>query len=89
MIRFVVLLLSAFAVPFVVHGLVTLVRGKGFRPVPTKMRGRLWLVAVGFVLDALLLALVIGQTPRVLGERYVPAHLEDGKLIPGRFEAER
>lgn len=89
MIRFLVLVLSAFAVPFVVHGLVTLARGKGFRPLPTKMRGRLWLAAAGFALVALLLALIIGQTPRVLGERYVPAHLEEGKLIPGRFEVER
>lgn len=89
MIRFLVLLLSAFAVPFVAHGLVTLARGKGFRPFPRLMRGRLWLVAAGFVLDALLLALIIGQTPRVLGERYVPAHLEGGQLIPGRFEVVR
>lgn len=86
MIRFLLLLLAIFAVPFVAHGLVTLARGTGFRPLPTKLRGRLWLVALGFALDALLLAFIIAQTPLVVGERYVPAHMEGGQLIPGRFE---
>lgn len=86
MIRFIVLLIGAFALPFLAHGGVTLLRGHGFRPVPTRVRGRLWLTAVGLVLAAALLALLIGRAPRVLGERYIPAHMEDGVLVPERFE---
>jgi hypothetical protein len=86
MIRFIVLLAGAFALPFLVHGGVTLLRGHGFQPLPTRVRGRLWLAAIGLVLAAALLALLIGQTPRVLGERYIPAHMENGVLVPERFE---
>lgn len=86
MIRFIVLLAIAFALPFVLHGLVTLALGRGFRLVPTRLRGRLWLGVAGLVLAIALLVDLIGRSPRVLGERYVPAHMEGTTLVPGRFE---
>lgn len=86
MIRFIVLLAGAFILPFLLHGAVTLARGNGFRPFPTRVRGRLWLTAAGLGLAAGLLAVLIGQTPKVLGERYIPAHMENGVLVPERYE---
>ena len=86
MIRLIAVLILAFLVPFVLHGLLTLLRGRGFVPLPTSLRGKLWLIAAGLVLAVITLVSLMGQAPRALGERYIPAHLENGVLVPERFE---
>lgn len=84
--RLITLLVLAFLVPFVVHGGATLVRGRGFQPLPTLPRGRLWLVATGFALALTTLIGFMGRAPQALGDRYIPAHMEGSVLVPGRFE---
>jgi len=86
MIRLIVLLGIAFVLPFGIHGLVTLARGRGIRPLPLSLRGRLWLAVAGLVLALGVLIGLMGQAPKSLGDRYVPAHMEGSVLVPGRFE---
>ncbi len=88
MIRLIGLLVVAFLLPFVIHGLVTLVRGKGFRPMPFLLRGKMWLAAIGLVLAAGTLFSLMGYAPHALGERYIPAHMEGSVLVPGKFVPE-
>jgi hypothetical protein len=85
MIRLIAILVGAFLLPFVAHGCTTLVRGRGFRPLPYTTRGKLWLVAFGLVLSAAALISLLGSAPKVLGERYIPAHMEGNVLVPGKF----
>jgi multisubunit Na+/H+ antiporter MnhB subunit len=86
MVRLIALLTLAFLVPFVAHGVVTIARGRGFQPLPTKLRGRLWLVVIGAGLALATLLSLMGRAPQSLGERYIPAHMEGSVLVPGRFE---
>jgi hypothetical protein len=79
MTRLILLLAAAFLLPFVVHACVTLVRGRGLRPLPTAWRGKLWLVAIGLLFS------LMGRAPHALGDIYIPAHMEGNVLVPGRF----
>jgi hypothetical protein len=46
----------------------------------------IWLVGIGLGLAAGVLAFVHIGFGTQEGGRYVPAHVENGKLVPGRFE---
>jgi hypothetical protein len=88
MIRLIGLLVVAFLLPFVIHGVVTLIRGKGFRPLPFLLRGKIWLVIIGLLLAVGTLFSLMGRAPPALGERYIPAHMEGSVLVPGKFVPE-
>ena len=85
MIRLIALLAVAFLVPFAVHACVTLARGRGFRPLPSTTRGKLWLVAIGLIFALATLFSLMGRAPDTLGERYIPAHMDGNVLVPGKF----
>ena len=86
MIRLIALLVVAFLLPFLIHGFLTLVRDRGFRPLPSALRGRIWLVAFGLICSLGTLVSLMGRAPNALGDHYIPAHLEGSVLVPGRFE---
>jgi hypothetical protein len=46
----------------------------------------LWLAGAGLVLAASVLALVAVRFSGETGGVYIPAHLKDGKVVPGHFE---
>ena len=84
MVRFILILLTLFAVPFLgfhIAALITQRRHSDARvvyPWATLTLAGLILVLIGFVG----LSHYDGGTP---GMRYVPAHMENGKFIQGRF----
>jgi hypothetical protein len=86
MIRLLLPLTIALILPFIAHGCVTALRGRGFRPLPVPFRGKLWLVAIALAFVLATFFAFLERAPEALGDRYVPAHMEGGVLVPGRFE---
>ena len=81
MLRRYGLILFAFALPFLVYWLYAIWRARsGVRdPWPTTI-----LILAGAVLAAETLAIAALDEPRVRDGRYIPAHMENGKLVPAR-----
>jgi hypothetical protein len=74
-----------FLVPFVVFAIYLALRAK-FPLAMEHWRGRLsWLVVAGLAAAAAGLIALNLLAPRGHG-RYIPAHLENGVIVPGRFE---
>jgi hypothetical protein len=83
-------MLFALALPFIAYGLYAAWRGRtglrdpGLRdPWPTTI-----LLLAGAALAAETLAVTALDEPRIRDERYVPAHLDNGRLVPGQFVPE-
>ena len=75
-----------FALPFAAFALYLVVRAKFPLAVEHWTRGRLsWLALAGLLAAAGGLLAANLSAPRGFG-RYVPAHLEKGIIVPGRFE---
>ncbi|PWR22699.1 DUF6111 family protein [Zavarzinia aquatilis] len=86
--RIILLYLAAFALPFVSY-LMWLRFERWRERLPPEKRPLPW---VPLVAIALMLAIMVtlglaflGGEPA--GGRYIPAHMQDGKLVPGRIEA--
>lgn len=83
MLRFALILLATFALPFIVWMVMRLIKGGPPTPAPTPI-----LLGAGFacsVIALMVLALTeIGQGSR--DGAYAPPSLEDGQIRPGRFE---
>lgn len=78
--------LGLFLAPFAAFAIYLIVRARYPLAVEHWTRGRLgWLTLAG--LAAAMLGLLLGNllAPRGHG-LYVPAHLENGVIVPGRFE---
>ena len=84
MIRPVAIEVALFLVPFAVYALfLWATRAKVFDPERWSLRTLIWLTASAFVLmlgSFLILAQFSGAPS---GSTYIPAHLEDGRLVPG------
>jgi Family of unknown function (DUF6111) len=85
MMRPPVTLLALFLVPFVAYAVFVLIaRRQGFRRGYWRLRTLMTLAIVGLLLvlgNLLYLAQFSGAAP---GSTYEPAHIEDGRLVPGR-----
>jgi hypothetical protein len=84
MIRAIAEAILVFLVPFVLFGIVLALTGRNPLQRDLWTERRLILAALG--LGCVILVFVVGG---ILGDRptgaYVPAHMEDGRLVPGRF----
>ena len=77
---------ALFLVPFVAFALYLVLRARFPLAVEHWTRGRLsWLAIAGLAAAALGLILLDAFAPRGTG-RYVPAHIVNGVIVPGRFE---
>ena len=85
MIRPVFTEIALFAAPFIIYALYAWVTRAGmFDPEAWSWSAIGWLTIIAFVLmlgSFLVIAHFSGAPP---GSTYVPAHIEDGKLVPGR-----
>jgi hypothetical protein len=84
MIRPIFTEVALFVLPFAVYALYLLVtRAEVFDPEEWGLKTLTWLTGAGLVLmvaSFVLLAQFSGAPP---GSTYVPAHVEDGRLVPG------
>ena len=84
MIRPVAIEVALFLVPFAVYALfLWATRAKVLDPERWSLRTLIWLTASAFVLmlgSFLILAQFSGSPS---GSTYIPAHLENGRLVPG------
>lgn len=86
MVRVVILHVLLFAVPFLLYAAHLWRRGlRPDDPISWKGAPVIWLAVIGGVLVAVSLT-ALGTLTGASGGRYVPAHIEDGRLVPGRFE---
>jgi hypothetical protein len=87
MIRPVLTEFALFVAPFVAYTIFLLVTRAGILdPQSWSARILIWLTGIGLVLmivSFLLIAHFSGAPP---GSTYVPAHIEDGKFIPGQVK---
>jgi hypothetical protein len=78
--------LGLFLLPFAVFAVYLALRLKFPLAIEHWTRGRLsWLALAGLVAAAVGLVGINALAPRGHG-RYVPAHLQNGVIVPGRFE---
>ena len=78
--------LALFLSPFVIYAIYLVVHARYPLEVEYWTRGRLSLMTlVGLAMAVLGLVTVNAFAPRSRG-LYVPAHVENGVLVPGRFE---
>jgi hypothetical protein len=84
MIRPVLIELALFLTPFVLYALfLWATRARVFEPERWSLNTIIWLTFAAFALmlgSFLVLAQFSGAPP---GSTYVPAHMEDGKFVPG------
>ena len=86
MIRALFETVGLFLAPFARFALYLALRLRYPLAVEHWTRGRLsWLALTGLAAATLGLALLTALAPRGHG-RYVPAHIENGIIVPGRFE---
>jgi hypothetical protein len=75
-----------FLAPFALFAAFLAIRARFPLAVEHWTRGRLsWLTLTGLAAAALGLILLNALAPRGHG-RYIPAHIENGVIVPGRFE---
>jgi hypothetical protein len=78
--------LGLFFAPFALFAVYLVLRARFPLAMGEWTRGRLsWLTLTGLAAAAFGLLLANVSAPRGHG-RYVPAHLENGVIVPGRFE---
>jgi hypothetical protein len=88
MFRQILVELALFLLPFAVHAVRLMLRGSDPR-VGSNWQGApiAWMVIGGLVLVAIgLAALALLNDGAAKTGRYVPSHVQDGVLVPGRFE---
>ena len=78
--------LGLFLTPFALFALYLLLRARFPLALEHWTRGRLsWLTLAGLAAAAVGLMLLNATAPRGTG-RYIPAHIENGAIVQGRFE---
>ncbi len=78
--------LGLFLAPFALFGVYLVLRARFPLSLEHWTRGRVsWLTLLGLAAAAVGLMLTNALAPRGHG-RYVPAHIENGVIVPGRFE---
>jgi Na+/H+-dicarboxylate symporter len=78
--------IGLFAAPFVLFALYLVVRSRYPLTLEHWTRGRVgWLTVTGLAAAVLGLMLLNATAPRGHGV-YIPAHIENGSIVPGRFE---
>jgi hypothetical protein len=78
--------IGLFLVPFAAFAVYLALRARFPLAVEHWTRGRLsWLALAGLAAAAMGLLALNAFAPRGHG-RYIPAHLENGVIVPGRFE---
>lgn len=86
MIRVVAEAVALFLVPFVLFAIYLLMRRRNPASVDAWTSGAVGGLALAGLALAALAIFVFGLfEPRPLGA-YIPAHIENGQLVPGRFE---
>lgn len=86
MARVVFELVGLFLTPFLAFAVFLVLRAKFPLAIEHWTRGRLsWLALTGLLAAAAGLVALNVFAPRGHG-RYVPAHIENGVIVPGRFE---
>ena len=86
MARTLVETVALFFAPFAAFAVYLLLRARFPLAIEHWTRGRLsWLALSGLAAAALGLVLLDAFAPRGAG-RYVPAHIVNGVIVPGRFE---
>lgn len=87
--RIILINLLAFVLPFLSY-LMWLRFERWRERLPPEQRPLPWvpLVAIGLMLVILVTLSLAFLGGEPAGGRYVPAHVQDGKLVPGRIEAE-
>jgi hypothetical protein len=88
MIRPALTEIALFLAPFVAYAIFLIATRAGlFDPQSWPLRILIWLVGIGFVLmivSFLFLAHFSGIP--IGGSTYIPAHIEDGKFVPGQWK---
>lgn len=87
--RIILINLLAFVLPFLSY-LMWLRFERWRERLPPERRPLPWvpLVAIGLMLVVLVTLSLAFLGGEPAGGRYVPAHMQDGQLVPGRIEAE-
>lgn len=88
MIRPALIEISLFLAPFVAYALfLAATRAGVLHPESWPLRVLIWLIGIGFVLMIVSFFFIahFSGIP-VGGKTYVPAHIEDGKFVPGRTQ---
>lgn len=84
MIRPVLIEVSLFALPFVLYALYLLAtRSEVFDREAWPLKVFAWLTGAAFVLMLVSFVLVAHFSGAPPGSTYVPAHIENGRLVPG------
>jgi Family of unknown function (DUF6111) len=87
MIRQIAIEIGLFLIPFVLYALFLLATNAGVVPVkawtPPRLAALLIVSLLLVVTSFLVLAQFSGAPP---GSTYVPAHVEDGKFVPGKTQ---
>ena len=79
--------LGLFLAPFALFAVYLALRAQFPLAVEHWTRGRLsWLTLAGLAAAALGLVALVGCSRRAARAAYIPAHIENGVLVPGRFE---
>ncbi|WP_068088532.1 DUF6111 family protein [Polycladidibacter stylochi] len=86
MLRVILTNLLLFLIPFIAYGFWFWLTKKGqedkkFREGPF---GRLAILGLSLAVLSFVAMAILGDAPE--GSQYVPAHMEDGRFIPGGFE---
>ncbi|MDQ2954353.1 MAG: DUF6111 family protein [Pseudomonadota bacterium] len=84
MIRPVLTELALFLAPFVAYAIFLLVTRAGIvDPQSWTPRILVWLTGIGLALMIVSFVLIAHFSGALPGSTYVPAHVEDGKFVPG------
>ncbi|MCD0420167.1 MAG: DUF6111 family protein [Rhodopseudomonas sp.] len=84
MIRAVLTEVGIFLIPFVLYAIFLIAtREAMLHPASWPLRVVGWLTAAALVLVILSLLLLVQYSGAPPGSTYVPAHLENGRLVPG------
>jgi hypothetical protein len=87
MIRPALMEIALFLAPFVVYALfLAATRAGVLHPESWPLRVLIWLIGIGLVLMIVSFVFVAEYSGVPIGSTYVPAHMEDGKFVPGQWK---
>jgi hypothetical protein len=85
MIRPVLTELALFLAPFVAYAAFLIATRAGvLHPESWPLRTLIWLIGIGLVLMIVSFVFIAEFSGVPVGSTYVPAHIEDGKFVPGQ-----
>jgi hypothetical protein len=87
MVRPLLIELALFLTPFAVYAIfLALTRASVFDPESWSWRAISWLTLVSLLLVILSFIVIAQFSGAPPGSTYIPAHVKDGKFVPGRSE---